>query len=333
MSDAVARNDGCLPVRKKSNAVERKGISFVRDAVEEANCVFKEIDRASDYGHDAFVLLVDGEEVIPLEFALQIKSGRSYCQPDSCSFHATGAQLNFWARHPLETLGVVYDPEATCSWWVDLKAEAKSAPIEEQGRTVRFEKQVWNRFDAGGFQSIVLPLLLGEPPRIDLRTAKDWLQSGSWTTHDLGARTLISRHRTAACAWFALLEAFEARGRNASFAAYRALALIMNHPEEGVLPESVTQSDRNTLRRRVMEFSESEVIELLHFVDENGFERGSAGYGLFGILPTIPDHVSMLTRISSSPDIDEEIRGHASLMLDIRANDPEWWDLWKRSVT
>ncbi len=62
MSDPVARNDGSLPVRKKSNAVGRKGISFVRDAVEEANCVFKEIDRASDYGHDAFVLLVDGEE-------------------------------------------------------------------------------------------------------------------------------------------------------------------------------------------------------------------------------------------------------------------------------
>lgn len=330
MSNSHRNSNGTLPVRKASNATERKGIAFVRNAVEDANCVFKEIDRASDYGHDAFILLVDGEQVMPQEFAVQVKAGASYCQHSECSFHATKAQLNFWAQHPLETLGVVYDPDARCAWWVDLKQEAKASRRSDSGLTVRFAKADWNRFDTNSFQTIILPMMLAEPPRIDLETATEWLQSEVWNTHDMGARTLISRHEHKVAAWIALLGAFKARGRTASFSVYRALARIMNHPEEGRLPSSISEADAVVLRQQVLSFAEPEFIELLHFVDDNGFERGGAGYGLFGILPNIAHHLAILRRICENMEVAEEARESAALLLAIQSNDPEWWELWKR---
>jgi hypothetical protein len=114
-----------LPIRKLNTVTERAGVNYVRNAVEANNCVFKEQDVRHDYGHDAFVLLVEGEQVLPKEIAMQIKSGASYCTATTCKIPATGAQLMFWANHDFETLGVVYDPSEDLAYWVDLKAEAR----------------------------------------------------------------------------------------------------------------------------------------------------------------------------------------------------------------
>ena len=333
MKKPTVEHTKAFPIRKSTNATERKGIAFVRDAVEDANCVFKEIDRASDYGHDAFVLLVDGEQVMPQEFAVQVKAGKSFCKPDSCSFFTTKAQLNFWARHPLETLGIVYDPDVHCAWWVDLKVEAKSRQISDSGRTIRFAKEDWNRFDAGGFKSVVLPILLEEPPRISLETATQWLESDSWYTHDLGARVLISRHKNEASAWAAMLNAFESRGREASFSVFRAIVKMLGNSEVGSLPSSIPDNIRISLQRRILGFGENKIVELLHFVDDNGYERGSAGYGLFALFPSMPNHVTILSSIAANAGFPREVRENADLLLAIRENDPDWWNLWLREVS
>src|SRR5665213_1815134 len=116
-------NSGCpaMPIRKLNTVTERAGVNYVRDVVETNNSIFKEQDVRHDYGHDAFVLLVDGERVLPKEIAMQIKSGASYCTPTTCKIPATRGQLLFWAGHDLDTLGVVYDPGEAMAYWVDLK--------------------------------------------------------------------------------------------------------------------------------------------------------------------------------------------------------------------
>ena len=88
-----------MPIRKRSSATERLGVNYVRSIVEENNSVFKEIAQQHDYGHDAFVLLVEGEQVLPKEIAMQIKSGASYCTLTTCKIPATASQLTFWKGH------------------------------------------------------------------------------------------------------------------------------------------------------------------------------------------------------------------------------------------
>jgi hypothetical protein len=48
-----------LPVRKLNTVTERACVNYVRGVVEANNSVFKELDLRHDYGHDAFVLLVE----------------------------------------------------------------------------------------------------------------------------------------------------------------------------------------------------------------------------------------------------------------------------------
>ncbi len=165
-----------MPTRKTTNATERKGVNFIRKLFEDANCVFKEVNKEHDYGHDAFVLLVDGEEVTPKEIALQIKSGSSYCNTDSCSFSTTANQLEFWRQHPLRTLGMVFDPNENCGYWLDLKAEAGERRFRREGsQTISFRKEPWNRIDKERFQDLFLPSLLGKYPKF----RKILRQSGS----------------------------------------------------------------------------------------------------------------------------------------------------------
>ena len=321
-----------LPIRKTSNSTERKGVLYVRGVVEGANSIFKEMDRGSDYGHDAFVLLVDNETVTPTEIALQIKSGRSYCDSQFCRIRATDAQLNFWTQHPLITLGVVYDPDAKCAWWVDLRQAARDKRTKTGGATILFPKSAWNTFDEAGFRDVLLPILLGQPPRIDLDVALTWIASADADTHDLGARVLLARFRREPSSWSAIFQTFYERGSNASFSVYRGLVRIMGHPDEGYYSDEVPEKIRRSRRQEVARFGKSEVVALLGFVDDwTGFERGTPGYGLFAILPRLPHGLDLLRQITIDDSLSAEVRSRAELLLAIHDDDPDWWSLWSRA--
>lgn len=322
-----------LPIRKRTNATERKGIAVIRDVVENANSVFKEIDRANDYGHDAFVLLVDGEEVTPVEIAIQIKAGRSYCSDDRCNFAATAAQLNFWARHPFVTLGVVCDPDSNCSWWVNLREVARAQRNKSKGKSISFQKSDYNKFNDNGFQEVILPALLGESPRIGRSKALVWLSSDDRSTHDLGARVLLERFSEDPATWDSFLSQFCRRGRNSSFSILRGLVRIMGHPDEGYYSDEIPRTLRDSIRQKITNFGKLEVIELLHFVDDCGFERGSPGYGLFAIVPRIKDGFGVVHSIASDKHQPQSIIDNASLLLAIQRDDPDWWALWKTNST
>lgn len=319
-----------MPIRRRTCAIERQGVAFVRSVVEMANSVFKEIDRAYDYGHDAFALLVDGEQVTAKEIALQIKAGVSFCTKQTCRVPATRPQLRFWARHDLTTIGVVYDPDVDCAWWVDLQAEAKCHHrSDDHPTTVTFRKSDWNRFDHERFPQVLLPALLGQPPRVDLATALAWAADTDSDTHDLGVRTLLARFRREAATWDLILRLFRERRAGCSVGVFLGLVRIMGHPDEGYFSDEVPPSIRHAAERTILEFGKPEVVALLEFVEEGGFERGERGNGLFAIVPNLPDGLRILRDIASDETLGLEVRQNAGVLLRVERDDPEWWDLWR----
>lgn len=318
-----------MPKRQRINATERKGVNYVRGIVEAANSVFREIDRAGDYGHDAFVLLVDGEAVTPVEIAVQIKSGRSFCRPRDCRFSASPAQLGFWAGHGLTTLGVIYDPDADCAWWVDLTEEAKARKATVGSCTIAFPKARWNRFDDHGFRNVLLPALLGTAPRLELALAMDWARDSDLETHDLGVRVLLARHREAAGTWEVLFQEFRQRGRDVSFGVIRGLIRIMGHTDDGYFSDEVPWWIREPRQAEILAFGKTQLADLLSFVGDQGFERGTAGWGLFAIVPPHPRGLQLLADVASDPHEAADVRAAARHMLAIHDDDPNWWGLWK----
>lgn len=164
-------------LRKRTTITERRGINFMRQLFEGANCIFKEIDQRHDVGQDVCVLLVDGEHVTHREIALQIKSGKSYCSGNICSIPTDQHHLEFWRQHPLTTYGIVFDPNEGVAYWTNLKEEADDRHF---GRTrsntvIQFSKSEWNRIDEQDFHRLFLPFLTHQPLQLSIENFADGL--------------------------------------------------------------------------------------------------------------------------------------------------------------
>jgi hypothetical protein len=225
-----------MPIRRKSSVTERAGVNYVRGVVEANNSVFKEMNQY-DYGHDAFVLLVEGEQVLPKEIAMQIKSGASYCTPTTCKIPARAGHLAFWAGHDLVTLGVVYDPGENVAYWVDLQAEARDRTrgrLQSAGAVIEFQKAEWNRLDTHMFGAFLVPTLQRETPHMSLETSIAWARSEDLDTHDLGVRLLSGRHYRAPEMWFTLLDLLRQRDpARITPHVWIALVKMIGHHDDG----------------------------------------------------------------------------------------------------
>lgn len=113
--------------RKRSQAIGREGINFVRQLVERHNSTFQEIDLHNDLGNDAYVEFLVEESATGCCVALQIKSGSSYrSSPDRYVFQSDRNHFEYWASHTLPVLAVIVDPEMDRAVWVDITAHLQA---------------------------------------------------------------------------------------------------------------------------------------------------------------------------------------------------------------
>ena len=321
-----------MPIRKANSITERLGVNFVRGVVELNNSIFKEIDQRHDYGHDAFVLLVEGEHVIPKEVALQIKSGTSYCTPTECKIAASAGHLAFWAEHDLETLGVVFDPSKNSAYWIDLKAEARAQLVgtSRVGATIRYPKSAWNRFDAHLFSAFLVPALQGKVPNIGLSTSIEWAKSDDLDTHDVGVKILAARHPSELRTWYTILELFRERDpARLTPRAWIALVKIVGHHDDGGT-HKVPQIIKQSVLSEVLCFGPNELTRLLFHVDESGFDRPSNGYSLMALIGARAVSQEIIATIRDSEELDQDIREKAALLLAMQEHDPRWFGWWRK---
>jgi hypothetical protein len=121
-------------VRLRNNRrTERAGINETRAFFEDCDYVFQEVDLGNDYGKDAYVDLVDGQEITGLCVALQIKSGVSFRRASGYAIPIEG-HAEVWRRSSLPIAGIVYDPESNALYWCDittfLSEHAKDLPSD-----------------------------------------------------------------------------------------------------------------------------------------------------------------------------------------------------------
>ncbi len=323
-----------MPIRKANIITERAGVNYVCGVVESNNSIFKEVDQRHDYGHDAFVLLVEGEQVLPKEVAMQIKSGASYCTPTTCKLPATAGHLAFWAGHDLVTLGVVYDPAENSAHWVDLQAEARARTrgnLPRTGAIIEFPKAEWNRLDVHMFSAFLVPTLQGKAPHIELKTSIAWARSDDLDTHDLGVKILAARHFREPEMWSTLLELFRQRDPSQlTPRVWLSLVKIVGHHDDGGSYQDTPKEIKQAVLREVLGFGPAELAKLLFHVDDYGFDRPSNGYSLMSLLGARFDSPKIIAVIRDSPAFDSETRSKAALLLAIQEHDPRWFGWWRK---
>lgn len=77
------------------------------------------MDNGNDYGKDAYVDLVDEENVTGVCAAIQIKGGTSYRRKDGYGI-PVGEHLDIWRNSTVPIVGVVYDPSDKQLRWCDI---------------------------------------------------------------------------------------------------------------------------------------------------------------------------------------------------------------------
>lgn len=317
--------------------IERAGINYVRAVVEDAGCLFKEINLQHDFGHDATILLVVDGEVQPCELALQVKSGQSYICGDVCRLPATAGHIDFWARHDLTTLGIVYDPDAGLAYWVDLQAECRSRKRlrETGGATIKFTKAPWNIFDKDHFSTVLVPTLLGQAPTVAIATALDWTRASDLHTHDLGVRTLLARHRREKATWACLLEEFYGRTADTlSINVPIGFAKLLGHCDIGDYRGELDEEVRRPVIAALTSLDADDIEKLLLLLEEDEtFDRGQLGYALLPLLGGRFDSIDLLARLRDDTIRGAEVRAKADFLLRWYYQDPEWWSFWRRDTS
>lgn len=307
-------------------------MNFVREIVEGAGCLFKEINLQHDFGHDATIVLVVDGEVQPREIAVQIKSGKTYNRPGFCRIPLKSGHVTFWAKHDLLTLGWVYDPSERAAYWVDLRAHAKAFLRERHTpKALRYRKSLYNRLHGNGFRDVLLPVLMHKTPSLALEEAIAWSRDTDFETHSLGVRVLLSRYYAEMDAWKEILSLFESRDVDdlsplipAAFS-----KLLGNWDLSYTFTTARTPPEvEDFARTAVTNLGVSRLAKLLEFLDfDEGwdFTRGTLGRALLVILEAQYDMRGSLRAIAEGTEFRDSIRQMAKELDDAYAEDRRWY--------
>ena len=298
-----------LPKRPKHSATERDGVNYVRAVVEGANCIFHEIHRENDYGNDAFIELVDGEQVTGICIALQIKSGKSYCETDRCRIRSTPEQRDYWSGHKLPVVGVAYDPGERVGYWVDITRRLAS----RSGDLV-FPKSDLSRFDPRGFRDFFLPMFLNKPILLGSEESMVFATSDSFEMHAIGVQSLFHGHRNDLTTWDFLERLLRERpsSMTTGYLAY-IFAHVPGHGDivwgkHSILDESI----RSSLMDRMSRYDLDLIVPLIRLVDENGFGRGTVGQSVYAVLDlAVADSAAKLKAVLEDEALESETRRSA----------------------
>lgn len=300
-----------------STTTARLGVNYTRSIVEEANCCFQPIEHDNDFGVDALIEVVDGEELSGVMVAVQIKSGLSYCTPTSCTIPIKAGHASYWAKYQLPVVGIVYDPSEAVAYWVDLKSHVARRGTDAL-RATKFAKTAFNRFDRTGFAKFFIPLMVRRPVVLGVDESIE-LALGDGGMHRVGLHSLYHAHLNDPKAWQTFMDILRMRPVDLidPLLVY-ILAHVPGHGDiawpSGAFLDSALRSE---LRGEFAQFGRPELERLLAFVGEEGFERGTLGQSVAAIIDLVGDKARLLRDIASDESVEISRRMSATILVAV----------------
>lgn len=307
------------PKKLATTVTEREGINYVRSVVEQANCIYHNIDQQNDFGIDAIIEMVDGTAVTGISIALQIKSGNSYCSSDIVKIPADKKHFLYWINHSLTLIGIVYDPKEKSAYWINITEYLKSDRklIENGPYTITISKNEITQFNDDRFRDFFGPIILRKPIVLKYDRSIHFAYSDSPDKHRIGLYSLLNKYRDRTETWDAFLNILSTKPVNLidEYLIY-ILSLAPGHTdivwhEGNTLKESIAYY----VKEAIISLSEEEIIKILSFVIKTGFLRGTIGQCVEAIISIIPNRGDILRAIVSNKSVLKEIRCNALYLL------------------
>ena len=143
---------------------------------------------------NALLELIKDESPLNKQIAVQIRSGQSYYNADAseCVF-PVGSHREYWEKHPLPAVGIVFVPALKAAHWVDIKRHLKANP---DATVIRYGASEANRFDGSSFSWLFVPAVVRETPTLTLEEAFAFARSDKQDEQYLGLLVLFGSTRT-----------------------------------------------------------------------------------------------------------------------------------------
>jgi hypothetical protein len=303
-----------MPKYIKSNVTAKDGVNYVRCIVEHKGCIFHKIEQENDLGIDALIELIRDEMPLHKQVAVQIKSGKSYYNEakDECLIPIR-SHRDYWLKHPLPVIGIVYVPAHGAAYWADIKAFLEREP---NATVIRFQVAKINTFNESTFSSLFVSSVLNETPTIPHDEAVDFLQSKHANEVHLGILVLFRRFPNEMDTWDYFIRFFESTDAvEIPPVLIYFFAHVPWHGDIWSRGKGLTEATRTAVRERhFSRFGVPEVVKLLNLADESGFSRGSIGQSVEAIISSLPNCSTFLEEILSQKSYPIEIRERAALI-------------------
>jgi hypothetical protein len=195
-----------MAIYKRTSVTSKKGLNFVRSAVEDSSSLFHKIEQENDLGIDALIELIRDEKPLNKQVAVQIKSGQSYynSSSDECLIPIE-SHRDYWSSHPLPVIGIVYVPALKRAHWIDIKSYLKNFPA---AAVIRYRTSEANRFDSAAFSKLIVPSLLHEIPQLSFQEAFALFRSSKPDEFSLGLIVLFRRYPNTREVWDEFIQYF-----------------------------------------------------------------------------------------------------------------------------
>lgn len=296
--------------------IELEGIDFVRAVTRKMRCSFQEFSYHNDHGNDCYIEFV--QNMIPSNYGVfvQIKSGRSFKDNSGYKIPADKSHLEYWNKNLYKTIGIVYDPDLTKAFWVDISEYIKSNPhiLTQEHHTIRvlpemeFAMETFNAFMSHCFKY-----------KHELQNYEHFgrsLEAFSKVTNPTncyeGLKALYSSHRDKSATWFYITSTFakiEEEGIRRNI-----IGLLSNYfnPDifwhRGNIHKYPTDEQIDIVRESLsLCFREREIESLIPYMKE-GITRGSFPYLVYLIIDASSHTPTYLKNICFSSNIDDDQR-------------------------
>ena len=302
------------PIRKKTNAITRKGVNFLKDIIESDNSIFNEIHQENDIGIDATIELIINEKPTNVIIAVQIKSGKSYYQSDKmeCSIPVDD-HFDYWKNYPLPVYGIVFVPSLNCAFWCDIKKHLK---IDSKISVIKFNANETNKINKNSYKNIFKPYLLKNIPNLSFNKALSLFKSKNYEEFILGMVVLFKKHANKNIVWDNFINyILDNESERIPYQLIHYLAHIPWHGDIWYKKESYTDNSKEYAKSLIKKFKSNTVLKLLSLIDDEMICRGSIGQDVEAIISIIPNISKILYELLINENIPDFIKNNAAIIF------------------
>lgn len=303
---------------------ERSGINYVRDIVESLNCRFIGIPQVSDFGVDAIIEVLYKNKTIGNQFAVQIKSGKSYCKKEYCIIKATKSHRDYWSSYRLPVFGIVYDPTEKKAYWINISEELEYM----EKNIVKIIKSKTTQFTKKSFRDWITPE--SEKPKEILSLSKsiEYAKSKDPVNIHVGMSSLAEHYENREETWEIILDYFKntAPSKIPDGIVY-VLSAVPGHHGMFCYPRVSDIAIKNQVLERFSQFTKKDVIKLLYPINEYAeesseyFPRGNTAHCAAVIISHIRNKNKILGSIIHDKRQNAKVRKYALLILAMYLQD------------